>query len=221
MHSGVRPWWNDERIMWYERAAANTSFHAMLSERIMPSIDMKKPVLELGCGLGYVAEILCRKGVDITATDNDEKALKRAEKRSGLGIFRYLDADENLPRSEQLLMIFFSHLSDEKELLRYMSSTGRITYITSEHRYRESQKDRLRALLDEMHARYMTEEFEGPFDQPFLSGEDMERYIREYYPEDRRKEVLTDVEKGYGEFPYILRTTRRCTLFTIECREDL
>ena len=48
-------WWDEERIIWYERAAKCCSFHKELSEIILKHIDISRSVNEIGCGLGHAA----------------------------------------------------------------------------------------------------------------------------------------------------------------------
>ena len=50
-------WWSDERIAWYEKAAGCSSFHRSLVSALERHLLIGSPVLELGCGLGYCAQL--------------------------------------------------------------------------------------------------------------------------------------------------------------------
>ena len=85
MHSRVG-WWTDRSIEWFVRASEASSYHTVLSDKIADLLASCKSVLELGCGLGYEAELLQRKGFEVTAVDSNEDVIRLAKERSGLDI---------------------------------------------------------------------------------------------------------------------------------------
>ena len=54
-------WWDDEKIKWYERASVSTDFHQKLASELEKHISKDERITELGCGLGYVSEILMQE----------------------------------------------------------------------------------------------------------------------------------------------------------------
>ena len=197
-------WWDEERIIWYERAAKCCSFHKELSEIILKHIDISRSVNEIGCGLGHAAEILYKRGVDISASDSDPMVIKAARERSGLDIFSVHDAEEGIGPTPQLLMIFFGRLIDDGKLGRYLESAERIIYILSEHSGQGIDT-----------GRKASEHFMIPFPQPLKSIDEARYFIGKSYGEDRIDALLPFVQPSHKDYPLIFINNKKCTLFDI------
>ena len=219
-------WWDEERIRWYVNASRKTEFHTRLASFLESFLSKNEEILEVGCGLGYVAEILKNDGFDIIATDNDEKAIEEARSRSSLDIFSSLDASFPLPHSNTLLMIFFGRLGENSNLERYLANTDRIIYVLSEHR---GQSDRLRkkegeiertiSLLDSYKSiRYIRYPFSASFDQTLDSAEDAERYITRMYGDKRKAEYMKFLIKDGDHL--VLPNMKHTSIFIIEKRRN-
>ncbi len=220
-------WWDDERIKWYREAAERTVFHSSLASELETFLKKDERILEIGCGLGYVSEILKKHGYDIKATDIEEAAITEAERRSSLDIFSILDADTPLPCSDTLLMIFFGRIRENGNLERYLSNTGRIIYVLSEHR---GQSDTLRkkegepedtiAFLDSIpDIRYQRYPFSADFSQYLESAEDALKYIRRMYGEEKEEEYMSFLQKK--DDGMIFPNTKHTSIFIIEKRRRL
>lgn len=220
MRTGVA-WWDEERIIWYERAAKCCSFHKELSEIILKHIDISKPVNEIGCGLGHAAEILYKRGVDISASDRDPMVIKAARERSGLDIFSVHDAEEGIGPTPQLLMIFFGRLIDDGKLGRYLESAERIIYILSEHSGqgidtgRKGSMETERFLREYPSIEFSSEHFMIPFPQPLESINEARHFIGKSYGEDRIDALLPFVQPSHKDYPLIFINNKKCTLFDI------
>ena len=214
-------WWDEERIIWYKRAAEKTEFHCLLASEIEKYLNPDDTVLELGCGLGYISEILAQDGFAITATDSDAKAINEAVKRSGLSIFHTLDAKSTLPPSDVLLMIFFGRIEEENSLDHYLNSTGKLIYIISEHR---GQSDGLRHKSGEPEKTtgYLSKRndimfrripFTADFSQPLRDMTDADRYLERMYGSNAGKyrQFLQKTENGYT-----LPNRKHVSIFIIE-----
>ena len=214
-------WWDEERIIWYERAAKCCSFHKELSEIILKHIDISKPVNEIGCGLGHAAEILYKRGVDISASDRDPMVIKAARERSGLDIFSVHDAEEGIGPTPQLLMIFFGRLIDDGKLGRYLESAERIIYILSEHSGqgidtgRKGSMETERFLREYPGIEFSSEHFMIPFPQPLESIDEARHFIGKSYGEDRIDALLPFVQPSHKDYPLIFINNKKCTLFDI------
>ena len=214
-------WWDEERIIWYERAAKCCSFHKELSEIILKHIDISKPVNEIGCGLGHAAEILYKRGVDISASDSDPMVIKAARERSGLDIFSVHDAEEGIGPTPQLLMIFFGRLIDDGKLGRYLESAERIIYILSEHSGQGIDTGRKGSMETEKFLReypgieFSSEHFMIPFPQPLESINEARHFIGKSYGEDRIDALLPFVQPSHKDYPLIFINNKKCTLFDI------
>lgn len=220
MRTGVA-WWDEERIIWYERAAKCGSFHKELSEIILKHIDISRPVNEIGCGLGHAAEILYKRGLDISASDSDPMVIKAARERSGLDIFSVHDAEEGIGPTPQLLMIFFGRLIDDGKLGRYLESAERIIYILSEHSGqgidtgRKGSMETERFLREYPGIEFSSEHFMIPFPQPLESINEARHFIGKSYGEDRIDALLPFVQPSHKDYPLIFINNKKCTLFDI------
>ena len=214
-------WWDEERIIWYERAAKCCSFHKELSEIILKHIDISRSVNEIGCGLGHAAEILYKRGVDISASDRDPMVIKAARERSGLDIFSVHDAEEGIGPTPQLLMIFFGRLIDDGKLGRYLESAERIIYILSEHSGQGIDTGRKGSMETERFLReypgidFSAEHFMIPFPQPLESINEARHFIGKSYGEDRIDALLPFVQPSHKDYPLIFINNKKCTLFDI------
>lgn len=223
MRTGVA-WWDEERIIWYERAAKCCSFHKELSEIILNHIDISKPVNEIGCGLGHAAEILYRRGVDISASDRDPMVIKAARERSLLNIFKLHDAEDGIEPTPQLLMIFFGRIMDNGNLGRYLNGAERIIYILSEHSGQGIDTGRKGSIGTEKFLReypgieFTAERFMIPFPQPLASIDEARHFIGKSYGENMVENLLPFVQPACGEYPLTFMNNKKCTLFDIKRR---
>ena len=223
-------WWDDERIGWYREAAAASRFHRLLADEIGKHAGKDESILELGCGLGYVAELLHSDGFRISATDSDPAAIKEAIRRTGYGIYSLLDASSPLPHADTILMIFFGHLSDNGHLRRYLSSAGKLIYIISEHRgqsgslrHRPGEPDAtMRFLSSQKGIRWRRIPFEADFSQPLSSIEDAWAYTRRMYGNEKAGKYMEFIRRTDGG--YLLPNHKHSSIFIItkeeECEED-
>ena len=191
-------WWDEERIGWYDRAAEGTLFHRSLAGCLEKYISKDERILELGCGLGYVSELMHRDGYSIMATDNDPLAIENAVKRSALKIFSILDADGPIPETDTLLMIFFGRITEGNNLQRYLASAGKIIYVISEHRGQSNElrkrpgepESTIRFLESRGNVSYRHIPFEADFSQPLEDENDARRYIERMYGNEKSGEYM-------------------------------
>ena len=67
--------WTEKSVRWYAEAVKYTGFDKELSEHILSFLPNDETVCDLGCGIGYLALELARRGYDVTAVDHDAVAL--------------------------------------------------------------------------------------------------------------------------------------------------
>ena len=224
----MMPWWDDKRIEWYRRAAERSSFHRALASVIGKIAGKNEYILEIGCGLGYTAEILARGGWKIKATDADKRAIEEAERRSRLHIFSLLDARGPLPKSGLLLMIFLGRIAEGDSLDHYLHSTGKIISIIAEHR---GQSDLLRKkdgeperTVEYLRKRndivFTRTSFSHSFPQPLRSEEEGEEFIERMYGKERKDEYMKFLQpSGGSDFPLLFPNEKHISVFTIERRK--
>ena len=224
----MMPWWDDKRIEWYRRAAERSSFHRALASVIGKIAGKDEYIFEIGCGLGYTAEMLARDGWKIEATDADSRAIEEAERRSQLPVFSLIDARGPLPQSDILLMIFFGRIAEEDSLDHYLSSTGKIIYIISEHRgqsgrlrKKDGEPERTEEYLEKRNDIVFTRtSLSHPFPQPLRSEEEGGEFIERMYGKERKDEYMKFLQpSGGSEFPLLFPNEKHISVFTIERRK--
>ena len=221
-----KPWWNERRIEWYERASSLCDFQPLLSEEIKALIPKDESILEFGCGLGYVSEILSRSGYDISAFDIDERVIKRARKRSGLDIFHTSDYKTSDAFGDTVLLVFFGRLWLEDNLNTILShAKKRIVSIHSLHRGQNNNlKSRNTPTLSESISYFREKGFsvEGkelsiPFPQPLRSMEEAELFIKENYPKMEPSLYFPYIkETDDKNYPFILFNEKKMVILDIE-----
>ena len=63
---------NNERMDWSEtlrKYEAPTVFKQKLLKPYFEGVDLKEPILDAGCGTGYFADILCKRGYKVSGID--------------------------------------------------------------------------------------------------------------------------------------------------------
>jgi len=224
MHPTVG-WWTDQSIDWFVRASEASSYHSLLSDRIADLIAPYRSVLEFGCGLGYEAENLHKKGLQVKALDDNEKVIELAKKRSGLDIFHHADAKTCNDTADVLLCINYGHLDTNDELSGLLSHADkRLIYVLSRHNghktdTREDRTDKVRNLMNESSFNFSGSSISLDFDQPLKSLEEAEEFIKFTYLGKHTKEYLKYVEKTDDpKFPYVFRNRKELSVFVLNKR---
>ncbi len=222
MHPRVG-WWSEQSIRWYERASGRCDFHRDLVSLIEPTLSKSDSIMEAGCGLGYEAEILRKKGYGIEAFDRDSSVIEAAGRRSGLDIFHCSDFESLDLNCDVLLCINFGHIKNLKDLGELLSHAGRrVVYIISRHsghgvQTRADRSDLIDSLLAESGLHYGRKDFSLQFDQPLISVEEARAFLEWTYLNDRIEEYLKFVEKVEDkDFPYVFRNRKMMTQFVID-----
>ena len=224
MHTGLE-WWDDERIEWYERAAASSSFHKSLAADIEAMISRDMRIHEEGCGLGHVAQILSSDGYDITASDIDSRAIEEARKRSGLDIFSVSDFWGPLPPSDALLLLYFGRIAETDSIERLLDAYHLVIYVISHHRGQDTdmreKKGRIGETIGYLESKgvcYSAKDVTYSFPQPLSSMDEARRFIARMYGKENIEAFLPFLEEGH-DYPYMLRNMKTSTIFAIRRRK--
>ncbi|MGX8681777.1 MAG: class I SAM-dependent methyltransferase [Spirochaetales bacterium] len=224
MHPRVG-WWTDQSIEWFVRASEDSSYHRNLSDRIAELLFPCRSVLELGCGLGYEAELLQKKGFVVTALDSNEDVIRLARKRSGLDIFHCEDANQTNGIADALLCINYGHLCDIAELSDLLSHASmRLIYVLSRHNghgtdTREDRTETVRKLMKESSFDFSESSLSLDFDQPLKSQEEAKAFIDFTYLGKNAQSYLAFVEKTENpKYPFVLRNRKELSIFVLNKR---
>ena len=227
MHSRMT-WWTDESILWYERASKASDYHRRLTDEIERHIRENESVLELGCGLGYEAELLSDDGYDIRAVDIEPVVIEKAIERTGKDIFRCCDASELRERSVVALCINYGHIEDASDLKEIVEhATRKVIYVISRHSghnqdTRPDRTDLICSILEREGYSYTRSDLELDFSQPLRSEEEARSFIRWTYLGKNQNQYLGFLEKTYDkDYPYVFRNRKNLVLFDIETGERI
>jgi SAM-dependent methyltransferase len=225
MHPGMS-WWTEQSIGWFERASAACDYHRQLVSVVERHLRPGDRIVEFGCGLGYEAQILHDDGYYITAYDKAPEAIREAENRTGLDIFRCADVDDVDDKADVLLCINFGHLETEDDFRRLAAhSSGRIVYIISRHNghgqdTRPDRTEQVRSILDRCGVTYSEEEIKLEFNQPLVSMEEAREFIAwTYLGKNTDAYLKYIVESDDGTYPFLFLNRKSLVLFFIGGKE--
>ena len=182
MHSGVS-WWTDQSIEWFERASSSCDYHRRLVNSIERYISKEESILEIGCGLGYEAELLSDDGFSIRAFDKNEKVINTAQKRTGKDIYFRADAAKVQEKADVVLCINYGHIESTSDLPIITSHAKKmVIYIISRHSghgqdTRPDRTEEICRILEDAGYSYEKEEIQLEFNQPLRSFEEAEDFI--------------------------------------------
>ena len=228
MSSKINKWWDEKRILWYDRASLYSPFQENLTRLIEKHIPIEESILELGTGLGYQGENLCKRGYDIASFDIDEDAIACARKRSNLPIFQLKDYREIKEKRDAVLSVFFGRITEDDNLDFILSLANKhLVYVQSCHRG-QSKDLRKKGDNTERTIRYLEDrgidfsysEHKIPFPQPFESLDEAKLFITSFYGEERLGSYLQYVnETGREDLPFELKNDKEFIIFDIK-KED-
>ena len=220
-----RPWWNKRKIEWYERAANYSSFHLQLTTKIESYIKQDESIIELGCGLGYVAENLYNHGYSILAIDKDKDVIERAKKRSGLEIYENEDYRKTQEKRDIVLTIFFGRLWIDDNLSSLLRHGKKLISIHSLHSGQKDVENPRKtpslsesiSFLSNKDFKVRGEEITISFPQPLVSEEEAEEFIRESYPGKSLLEYEKYVKRTTdSKYPFVFTNDKKMVLLVIE-----
>lgn len=223
--------WTEERIVWYQRAVAFTGFDRALADLAIGAPKPGEEVCDLGCGTGYLALELARRGCRVTAVDRAGVCLDylRAETaRRGLADrLTAVEADwHDLPPGTawDTVVMAFAGKPDE-ELGGYLALCRRrlvlVTKTSAQSHVRgpgepplfRRNADALEAALRARGLSFARRDAVLDFGQPLRSREEAEAYLAVYGGPESALTRLT--ETGDPEFPLCLPNEKRLAVFTI------
>lgn len=221
MHSRVS-WWTDESIMWFARASEDSDYHSTLVHALERHLNYGDSVIELGCGLGYEAQLLHHDGFDVTAYDSDTRVISEAERRSGLDIFRCSDAADVRDKADVLLCINYGHIESPEDLRKLVAlARKKIVYVISRHSghgqdTRPDRTEQVRMILKESGVPYVYEELRLDFNQPLVSMEEARRFIMWTYLGRNEDEYMKFVKESDDvTYPFVFINRKDLVLFDI------
>lgn len=225
MKASERRWWNERKILWYERASSLSSFHRSLCQELQQYLKNDETIMEYGCGLGHTAEILSRDGYSIKASDIDSEVIVRAKSRSGLNIYSSFDYREDKNVYDTVLTLFFGRLWVDDNLSFFMEKArNRLVSVHSLHsgqnsalvsRHTPSLSESLE-FIKEKGFKAEGKEIVIPFPQYLKSRDEAIAFIKESYPGKNPEEYLPYLKASDNkDYPLILENNKRMVILSI------
>ncbi|MBR5228564.1 MAG: methyltransferase domain-containing protein [Firmicutes bacterium] len=228
------PPWTEKRIEWYQRAVAWNRFDRVLADHICRFINEGETVCDMGCGTGYVAMELARRGYETTAFDMNEVTmayLRQEVPARGLqdklslieGSWDDLDVEGMW---DNVVMVFAGHMDKELEKFIRFCRKRLIVII------RESRKSHVQAsgITPQIHTkpadiekvlrcrRYEMVPVVTEFGQPLESMEEAVEYLKTFGADtESEKSALKNIIRCFdSEYTYFLPNEKKMRMYVIE-----
>ena len=224
--------WTSERVAWYQRVVDWTGFDRKLADLALPDLAPGDQVCDLGCGTGYLALELARRGCRVTAVDRAGVCLDylRAEAaRRGLtDRLTAVEADwHDLPPETawDTVVMAFAGKPDE-ELEGYLARCRRrlvlVTKTSAQSHVRgpgepplfRRDADALEAALRARGLSFARRDAVLDFGQPLRSREEAEAYLAAHGADGRALDGL--LETGDPELPLYLPSEKHMAIFSVD-----
>lgn len=212
-------WWTEERIRLFEVAADNSTFHSELKDLLLPYISKSDSIIELGCGLGYIVNLLTNDGYNILGLDCDEKANNFAKKKFPKAKFLLADAFNIKNAYDVVISIFFGRIKEEDNLEKLLKiANKRLIYVQNEHAgTMETQFSKSKETVEclkskNLHFQYSFHRLS--FDQPLKNQAEAEIFIKENY---KNRKINISIEKTNSGL--IAKNNKAFGIFIIEKEE--
>lgn len=231
--AGMPPW-TEKRIDWYQRAVAWNGFDKVLVDNISRFVPQDESICDMGCGTGYLAMELARRGYETSAFDMNEVTmayLREEVPRRGLSeklTLRQGSWDElgDEPLWDNVVMVFAGHMEDE--LQRFLGFCRKRLIVI----IRESSKSHVQAdgVTPRRHTKpgQMEEVLDGmkydmvpivtEFGQPLRSMEECIDYLETFGADTKSADskIHNAVKTSDSEFPLFLPNEKQMRMYVIE-----
>ena len=223
--------WTQKRIDWYKKAIEYTRFDEQLADALAPQLPKDESVCDLGCGTGYLALSLARRGYSVTAADKSRTALDvlRADAATEPGLeLRIIEADwgdfSECGLWDNVIMVcaggFDEELSHYRRLCR-----KRLIVVT-----RWDNLSRVRCdggasqrfvlvpdLVQLANGRGESYNVSLEFGQPFATLDEAREYIIYFGGEQDLENTLKNLEKtGNEKFPFYMKHPKKLIIYVLE-----
>ena len=222
--------WTEKSVRWYAEAVAFTGVDRALAERLTPYLPRGETVCDLGCGIGFLAMELARRGYETTAVDHDPEAmawLRTRREQLGLENLRPLERSWDELSGEawdNVIMVSAGGGGHDPEFYRRLCRKRLIVVdrakLTSHVRPEGRPSARRDSLYDWESGASVRVDFTLEFGQPFRSVEEAREYI-EFMGGSEVEETLKALQKTDSpDFPLYLPYSKEMELRVFDITES-
>lgn len=234
--------WNEKSILWYQNAANYGSYHEQLAKHLLPHMNSKSRVCDLGCGVGYLTKELAPFVKEITGCDSNPKAIEflqqQIEEHHLDNVEAMLaDVEQIAPPTvpyDAIILCLFGGLRTCYDQVSQWTDK-KIIYISSikeKHAFHAGGKknsgetaEETRDFLISRGLKFNIETMKLPFGQPLKSMEEAIDFVRHYDKTSTRQEIydyLNEkliIKQEDETYPFYLPNEKKLAMFVIERNE--
>lgn len=234
--------WNEKSILWYQNAANYGSYHEQLAKHLLPHMNSKSRVCDLGCGVGYLTKELAPFVKEITGCDSNPKAIEflqqQIEEHHLDNVEAMLaDVEQIAPPTvpyDAIILCLFGGLRTCYDQVSQWTDK-KIIYISSikeKHAFHAGYKknsgetaEETRDFLIGRGLKFHVETMKLPFGQPLKSMEEAIDFVRHYDKTSTRQEIydyLNEkliIKQEDETYPFYLPNEKKLAMFVIERNE--
>ncbi len=224
--------WTDESIKWWKRARTYSSHYKEMAQLVLPYLEEKEVVYDIGCGLGYIDLELAPYVQKIKCFDVEEKVLlelqEEALRENVDNLFATKEEWLKLPDQSCDTVLACSFGSLEEYFEDFMRIAKKQVLILKRNRSKFAQKYYEGKPLYSVAGceRYLSENeipykkicVYSDFGQPLESLEEAEKFVafhRINGDEPAKKYLEQHLESGKYGYPYYLSNRKEMSLFVI------
>ncbi len=224
--------WTDESIKWWKRARTYSSHYKEMAQLVLPYLEEKEVVYDIGCGLGYIDLEVAPYVDKIKCFDIEEKVLEELRKETLIQKVDNLSVSNEewleLPDQSCDTVLACSFGSLAEYLDDFMRIARKQVLILKRNRSKFAQKyyegkplysaAGSECYLNENKIPYRKISVYSDFGQPLESLEEAEKFVsfhRINGDEPAKKYLEQHLETGKYGYPYYLSNRKEMSLFVI------
>ena len=234
--------WNEKSILWYQNAANYGSYHEQLAKHLLPHMNSKSRVCDLGCGVGYLTKELAPFVKEITGCDSNPKAIEFLQQQieeHHLDNVEAMLADveqiapPTVPYDAIILCLFgglrtcYDQVSQwtDKKIIYISSIKEKHAFYAGYKKNSGETAEETRDFLIGRGLKFHVETMKLPFGQPLKSMEEAIDFVRHYDKTSTRQEIydyLNEkliIKQEDETYPFYLPNEKKLAMFVIERNE--
>ncbi|MDO5695650.1 MAG: hypothetical protein Q4P30_02675 [Eubacteriales bacterium] len=223
----MKPFWHEEAIIWYRRAARYAGYFDALADILMQWLTPGETVSDIGCGPGLLADALMVRGLSVRGYDicdiaiEDWNRRRTADGKTSCG--QVADVFTRNPNAFAADAVLAGHFGRKATDFDFLLRIPAKQYLFIKNMKRsETVRGRARATADEvaahLHARgldYESVPVGLAFHQPLKDEAELQRFCTFYGIKQ------PTVHRTAGKYPLLVEKKKRMTVLCARRKEAL